>query len=507
MCLRTMCHYTLCDQTPYSWIIQSCKPLGICERILTKGFRLVDFCPECYMVEDSTTTLANKSAVKKFGVEYEFDRLHFEESNLPEKANAVLNRAHAFVNMNFEPDARDNLDIFCSNERLNADVYSHLYLLVFQQLLPHLWLTVRAGRAQEIPREHRIIILQLRQAMFRDVAFYYAEAHYKGIEEEGKWRKAMGAHAPMIAEACVNPSADDCMICLFPKNEGPCLTLNCSHTYHKDCLELMVEFNGCAICRQECRGPLPNISVEKGGPWPEWLEAIAPFQRLRVQEELLEQPPPTNEEISELEASFDQTQRRTAELYESVLRSQLNLSYARFSVQSTEHYMKEAASNISELEWVEHNSRMAAGVGEGQESIKDLWTRYEQMLYMKRLEVMDHEFDHIKSLEEYNKLPSDPTQELNHRISRRKEWAGARALYYAQKRKNTLGIALESVYFNILIFDYTWDLRNSREKEGEAEERLSQSEHLWRQSIATRDDAKDRWDFALYHKSLFESNN
>ncbi|KAF7903141.1 uncharacterized protein EAF01_006190 [Botrytis porri] len=507
MCLRTMCHYTLCDQTPYSWIIQPCTPLGTCERILTKGFPLADFCPECYMVEDPTTTLPNQAAIQRFGTEYEFDRLHFEESNFPEKANAVLNRVRTFVNMNFEPDVRDNLDIFCSNERLNLDVFNRLWLLVFQLLLPHLWLTVRAGRAQKIPREHKIIILQLRQAILRDLGFNFVEAHCKERREEGKWRQAMGAHAPIIAEVCVNPPVDRCMICLESLNSGPCLKLKYNHTYHKDYLTLMVEFKGCAIYRDECRGPLPDISVKNEGPWPEWLEVFAPFQRPRVQEELLAQPPPTDREIRRLEAAFNRTHEDTARLYERVLRDQQKLSNARLEVESSEYNMQEAASNITELEWVVRNNRMAAGVGKGKEPIRESYTRLTQMLYMKRLEVMDHEFDHIKSIEEYNKLPSDSTQELNHRLYRQREWIGARNLYYTQKRKHTLGLALESVYYNILSFVGTYNLRTRREGEGEAEERLSQSEHLWRQSILARDDAKDRWDFALYHKSIFESNN
>ncbi|KAF7914711.1 uncharacterized protein EAE98_011410 [Botrytis deweyae] len=459
------------------------------------------------MLEDPTASLPNQVAVKRFGEEYEFDRLHFEDSNLPEKANAALNRARTFVNMNFEPDVRYDLDIFCSNKRLNLDVYSHLHLLVFQQLLPHLWLTVRAGRAQEIPREHRIIILQLRQAILRDLAFNSAENNYKEKKEEGKWRQAMGADAPLIAEVCVNPSTDRCMICLESLNSRVCLKLKCNHTYHKDCLALMAEFKGCAICRDECRGPLPDISVENDGPWPEWLQAIAPPQRPRVQEELLAQPPPTDEEISGLEAAFNQTQKRTAELYESVLSNQQDLLNARLKVEGSEYSMKEKASKISDLEWDEHNSRMAVNLGEGKEPISETYKRYEQSLYVKRLEVMDRELDHIISLEEYNRLPSDPTQEVNHRIYRQKEWVGARSLYYTQQRKQVLGQALESVYYNILSFDDTYNLSFLREEEGEAEERLSQSEHLWRQSIVARDDAKDRWDFALYHKSLFESNN
>ncbi|TGO33797.1 hypothetical protein BHYA_0226g00040 [Botrytis hyacinthi] len=459
------------------------------------------------MVEDPTASLPNQATVKRFGTEYEFDRLHFEDSNLPEKANAALNRAHTFIHMNFKPDVREDLDIFCSNKRLNLDVYNHLYLLVFQQLLPHLWLTVRAGRAQEISREHRIIILQLRQAVLRDLAFNSAENIYKEKKEEGKWRQAMGADAPLIAEVCVNPSTDRCMICLESLNSGLCLNLKCNHTYHKACLEQMVEFKGCAICRDGCRGPLPDISVENDGPWPEWLQAIAPFQRPRVHEELLAQTPPTDNEISVLEAAFNQAQERTAKLYESVLRNQQDLSNARFKVEGVEYEMKEGASNISELEWDSHNSRMSAGVGKGKESIRESYKRYAQMLYVKRLEVMDYEFDHIKSIEEYNKLPSNPTQELNHRLYRKKEWVGARSLYYTQQRKQTIGQALESVYFNILPFDDTYNHRILREEEGEVEERLSQSEHLWRQSIVARDDAKDRWDFALYHKSLFESNN
>ncbi|TGO08372.1 hypothetical protein BTUL_0212g00110 [Botrytis tulipae] len=459
------------------------------------------------MVEDPTTSLPNQVTVKNFGTEYEFDRLHFEDSNLREKANGALNRAHAFIHMNFEPNVRDDLDIFYSNKRLNLDVYNHLYLLVFQQLLPHLWLTVRAGRAQEIPREHRIIILQLRQALLRDLAFNSAENTYKEKKEEGKWRQAMGADAPLIAEVCVNPSTDRCMICLESLNSGPCLNLKCNHTYHEACLVQMVEFKGCAICRDECRGPLPDITVENDGPWPEWLQAIAPFQRPRVQEELLAQPPPTDIEISGLEAAFNQTQERTAELYESVLRNQQDLSNARFKAERIEYEMTEAASNISEPEWDAHNSRMIAAVGEGKESQREIYKRYSRMLYSKRLEVMDYEFDHIKSLKEYNKLPSDPTEELNHRIYRQKEWVGARCLYYTQGRKQTIGQALESVYFNILPNEDTWSHCYRREEEGEAEKKLSQSEHLWRQSIVARDDAKDRLDFALYHKSLFESNN
>ncbi|TGO50705.1 hypothetical protein BOTNAR_0383g00040 [Botryotinia narcissicola] len=459
------------------------------------------------MVADPTISLPNQVTVKKFGTEYEFDQRHFEDSNLREKADAALNRAHAFIHINFEPNLRDDLDIFCSNKRLNLDVYNHLYLLVFQQLLPHLWLTVRAGRAQEIPREHRIIILQLRQAVLRDLAFNSAESTYKEKKEEGKWRQAMGADAPLIAEVCVNPSTDRCMICLESLNSEPCLKLKCNHTYHEACLVQMVEFKGCAICRDECRGPLPDISVENDGPWPEWLQAIAPFQRPRVQEELLAQPPPTDIEISGLEAAFKQTQERTAELYESVLRNQQDLSNARFKAERIEYEMTEGASNISGSEWDIYNSRMVAGFGMGRESPRDAFKRYSQMLYSKRLEVMDYEFDHIKSLKEYNKLPSDPTEELNHRIYRQKEWVGARCLYYTQQRKQLIGQALESVYFNILPHKDTWNHRYRREEEGESEEKLSQSEHLWRQSIVAQDDAKDRLDFALYHKSLFESNN
>ncbi|KAF7948046.1 hypothetical protein EAE96_009114 [Botrytis aclada] len=510
MCLRTMCHYILCDQTPYSWIIQPCQPLGVCERVVSKGFDLVDFCPECYMVEDPTTTLPNQATVKKLDTEYEFDRLHFEEYNLPQRTNAVLNRALTFVNMNFEPDVRENLDIFCSNERLNLDVYGHLYLLVFQQLLPHLWLTVRAGRAHEIPREHRIIILQLRQAILRDLAFNSAENYYKEQREEGKWRQAMGAHAPFLAEVCVNPSADRCMICLESLNTGPCLRLKCTHTYHKDCLAMMVEFKGCAICRQECRGPLPDISVEKNGQWPDWLEAIAPLQRPRVQEELLAQPAPTDEEISGLEAAFDEAQRKTAKLYERVLRDQQNLSGARIKVEAAEDHMRESTSDISEGDWVGVNSRYADGPGKGKEPLNETRKRYEQMLYNKRLEVIAYQFDHIKSVAEYNELPSDPTEELNQRYYRFKEWVGARSLYYTQQRMHTIGMGVESVYHNLshlLPVSDIWNLRECREEESEAEERLRQTEYLWRQSIVARDDARDRRDFALYHESLFEPSN
>ncbi|KAM0130724.1 hypothetical protein ACHAP3_007265 [Botrytis cinerea] len=449
------------------------------------------------MAEDPLKMLANQLMVGRFNTEYEFHKLYFKESNVSEKANAVLNQAHAFVNINFEPDIRENLDIFCSNKRLNLDVFNHLYLLVFQQLLPHLWITVGTGQAQKISREDKIIILQLRQAILRDLAYNRAETHYKETKQEGKWRKAMGAHAPLIANVCDNPPDDYCMICQHEKlNEALSLTLECGHMFHKDCLDMMIEFKGCAICRQECRGPLPDISAEESGPWPEWLEAIAPSHRPRVQHELLEQSPPTDARISDLEMAFQQARERTARLYNEVLRHQANLSEARLLTETTEEDLHQQALDMSEIQWDEHNSRI--------ESIQRKYKRYQQMLYAKRLQVMDYEFDHLKSLAEYNKLPSDPNEELQHRYYRANEWVVARELFHSQKRKQVIGQALESVYFNILSPQYTMALGDRRGDEGYAEKKVSEAEHLWRQSVDARDDAKDRLDLALYHKSLFE---
>ncbi|TEY65565.1 hypothetical protein BOTCAL_0138g00070 [Botryotinia calthae] len=449
------------------------------------------------MAEDPTKIFADQSMVEKFNTEFEFDKLYLEEYKISEKVDAVLERAHAFVNMNFEPDIRENLDIFCSNERLNLDVYCHLYMLVFHQLVPYLWITVRTGQPQKISREDKIIILQLRQAILQDVAYNRAETYYRNSGGHGKWRGAMGAHASLIANVCDNPPDDYCMICQHEKlNEALSLTLECGHTFHKDCLDMMIEFTGCAICRQECRGPLPDISAEESGPWPEWLEAIAPFQRSRVQEELLEQPPPTDMRISDLEVAFRQAQERTASLYDEVVRWETNLRQASHLTESIEEDMHQNALDLSEIQWVELNSRI--------ESIQETYRRYQQMLYNKRSDIIMSNFEHSRCIAEYNELPSDPSEELNQRLYRFKEWVAARALYYSQNRKQTIGEALESVYFNILSPQDTMALRDRRGEEGHVETKLREAVNQWRQSVHARDDAKDTWDLARYHKSLFE---
>lgn len=482
MCLRTVITYTFCRQSPYSSIIRTCKAEGICEAVHTRRIYYEDVCPDCYFGDDPQRVIRESvDATKKFDRRLGYQIRQFEERNPKEEIDAIFERAEAFVAENFTPADRNNRFIFCSSESLNRDACNHLWRLLEMQLLPYIWLNFLARKGSSVSTRRRTLTLQMLEALSKEHQFIslYEDALDENTERE--FRRLIGAHSRWVTTEVENPPDDDCAIDRMPLRDETTVRLPCGHMFHENCIEAYVDGVNCPYCRDpKARGPVPDISARETGPMPKWLYVIAPPERPRVNQELLSQLPPTDEEIDNLKNAFKLAQDDTESLFKDISDVQDELDNIR-------------AKTIA---W-ERNFLDDSLDSNGQSPLSEFY----QSIHATRMTIRMQEIEHQELLSDANKMHHEPHVSRNYQYEELQ--SGLELSRFSERRRY-----LEDRFYDICAGVFGWDkifsLEATMKKELLTENILSRTQMLWRLGVARRDKAADNLSFAVYHKSLHE---
>ncbi|RAL62073.1 hypothetical protein DID88_002559 [Monilinia fructigena] len=422
-----------------------------------------------------------------------FQVLHYKAFNSKEEIDAIFERAEAFVAANFAPADRNSRYIFHSPERFNNDAARWLGRLLEMRLIPYVWSNILAGQGSRASMERRILILQMLEARNHDIEFLQLHEYAISHSTEGQFRIAIGAHSPWITSVVENPPDDDCAIDRMPLRDETTVSLPCGHMFHKNCLESYVDGVNCPVCRDHrARGPLPDISVSDTGPMPKWLHAIAPYKRPRVNQELLSQPPPTDEEIDELRNAFQLAQDHTEVSYQEILPIRDILETRREETWLLEQALEvQIAEHPADFDLDDENLR------------EEVRACYESNLD-DRFEIWNLENNHKVLISDINKMHREPHV---YRDYQKQEWQIARLLHNLTKDRRIKSERLDDAYAKCFPWEQRVTLATARKgagKEDDSEDSLHRTEHIWRLSVIRHDKADDNLNFALYHKSLHE---
>ncbi|KAB8298615.1 hypothetical protein EYC80_000794 [Monilinia laxa] len=467
---------------------------GTCQDVETRVISHENVCPDCFL--QVHPTLIPRRPVdfdERFRRRWGFQLLHYKELNTKEEIEAMFERAEAFVAANFAPADRNSRYIFQSSERLNHDAARWLCRVLEMRLIPYVWSNVLAGQGSKVSMERRILILQMLEARNHDFEFMQLHENTISSNTVGQFRILIGAHSPWNTSVVENPPDDDCAIDRMPLRDETTVSLPCGHMFHKNCIEAYVDGVNCPYCRDNnARAPLLNISASETGPLPKWLHAIAPFERPRVDHELLSQPPPTDGEIDELRNALNLAQDHTRVSNREILRIRDVLATCREETRILEHALAmQIAEPPQDFDLDDENLK---------ERIRQ---RYEANLQDR------HE---IWNLENAQRALISQVYEMNvephlYRDCQKQEWQIARLLYNLTRDRRIDSERLDDAYAKCFSWEQRVKLVTARKgagKEDSSEDNLRLAEQAWRLNVSHRDKAADNLNFALYHKSLHE---
>ncbi|KAF7877459.1 hypothetical protein EAF04_001136 [Stromatinia cepivora] len=306
------------------------------------------------MLDDPRITAGfnNSTARQEFKDRWEFELDRFEGLNALADIDGIFTRADAFKREYIKEEERQGLFVFCSSEKLSRDVIQHLERLVDGRLLTYFWFNVMNGREQEILRERRIIILQLRQALHYNRLFTDIQRRANATNNIGQLRLSIGAGAPWITTVVTDPAVldEDCGICRSdPFSNRTTVKLPCNHMFHEDCLKLCTEIPSCPYCRsKEARGAEPKLSAPTAGPMPQWLFTIDPFHRHEILRHPSLQPRLTYDEIDALAGIFNDARDRALKLFEALEPHHRKLSDIRQRIDILERKIEGSVFDIDQ---------------------------------------------------------------------------------------------------------------------------------------------------------------
>ncbi|CAD6448960.1 2e58af1e-8d26-4a8a-b450-5883918190ce [Sclerotinia trifoliorum] len=464
MCLRAICHYEFCGEQPYSYILYFCVDVnkGKCKSIHTVTYPVQDICPECYMLDDPRISEGfNPASLKAFEERWKFELAHFEELNALEGIDGIFARAEEYKRERVKEGERESLLVFCSE--LNRDVIRHLERLVNERLLTYTWSNVLNGRGQEISRERRLTILQV-----------------KAMPEMGKLRNAINAGAPWVTTVVTDPALlkEYCVICkMEPLSSKTTVQLPCSHMYHEECLKLCVETLTCPYCRsKEARGTEPKLAVPTVGPITDWLFAIHPFDRRD-----LRRPSPTWEENEALTDIYNDARDKAFKLSEPLGPLYRKLSGIRQRTELLERKIEPSFFDV-----VRKNSHNLSEAQVGR--IRHAQGHNEE----RSVEVDHYGRKHFEAIGKVNQF--DYTDFIR-RNNVYQEWIYAKYLDSDEKKKQVSGKTLDALYapLEFLPSEDVSELASLRIDEEEVVRTFYEAVDQWRVAIYARQTAEEDW--------------
>ncbi|KAI9647015.1 hypothetical protein NHQ30_005017 [Ciborinia camelliae] len=472
-----------CGQIPYSWMVHSCGPEDTCDQVYQVNFSVDDFCPDCFMLPDPSKgpgrLLVPKKLVDSDLIDFElceFELSRWSDNRYRTKANVILQRCNNFFDAKIDDFNRENLFLFSpsttTSPRLNLDVYHHLHYIVYGLLMTEFWYS-QDLLMDKFKEKDRQMLLQLRQVLLENLAFFEIEKSMVNEDGDGEFRKAIGAQRRWLKTIIPEPDDEPCEICGYSLEVDTAVSLPCNHAFHDDCLK---NFK-CPTCGEDARGPLPDISVPKYGPPPSWLDQIAPLYRGIAGGKYRPSFPMQDDQIQRLERARQHAEEKVKDRFAAVRRNQEPLNKFRRDIRAQESYQGEDLEYFAVAPDVVRNIYKLMDI---RENLWALESEHEKLL-----------------LDAYNTSPVIP------HIFRARQWDElecARKLFHLRRteQETEKALAVENLLFRK---NMTSEARLALyREERHLEKALEDSEFRWRDSVAVFFDLECSYKVQLLHR-------